>query len=247
MKAMRKLLFFGVGFLVVFAVLNLVLLDFLVVSQRSSTLDLSTRVGTLSESFKTLTARIYGVNFSDTNGQKSPSELITFPSGGSADVCSSTCVSMIRSATASAIKVMSQQQSQTQTTTVYTPPKVTTTATSKGEFFIPLGSGTVSLGTDWTDINSAQAIFDAANFGSIKAAYFEVFIRTDSGQVSARLFDTSTPAILFSSQVTSTSSTSTFFSAPITLSAGNKTYRVQMKSTISTGVLDQARVRIIVQ
>lgn len=247
MKTMRKLLFFGLGFLVVFAILNLVLLDFFVVSQRSSLLDLSTRVGTLSESFKTLTGRIYGVNFPDANGQKNPAELITFPSSGAPDTCSSSCVSMIRAATASAIRVISQQQPQTQTTTVYTPPKATTTTSPKGEFFIPLGSGTVSLGTDWTDINSAQAIFDAANFGSIKAAYFEVFIHTDSGQVSARLFDTTTPAILFSSQVTNTSSASTFYSAPITLSPGTKTYRVQMKSTISTGVLDQARVRIIVQ
>jgi hypothetical protein len=241
---MRKILIFGTGFLVVFAVLNLILLDFFVVSERSSLLDLSTRVGTLSDSFKTLTGRIYGGNFSDTTGQKTPSGLTTFPSGTN-DSCSSTCIGLIRSATASAIKAITPPSTPT-TTTIYTPSKIVNTV-SKGEFFIPLGSGSVSSGTDWTDVTTAQAIFDAGNFGSIKAAYFEVFIHTDSGQVSARLFDTTTPAILFSSQVANSSSTSTFFSAPITLSTGNKTYRVQMKSTIATGVLDQARVRIIVQ
>jgi hypothetical protein len=241
---MRKLLIFGVGFLVVFAIFNLIILDFFVVSQRGSLLDLSTRVGTLSDSFRQLTSRIYGGNFSNLPDQKNQSGLITFPSGTN-DSCSSSCIGLIRSATASAAKVTSTTPTQS-TTTIYTPSKVINTA-SKGEFFIPLGNGSVVSGTDWTDVTTAQAIFDAGNFGSIKAAYFEVFIHADSGQVSARLFDTTTPAILFSSQVANSSSASTFFSAPITLSSGNKTYRVQMKSTIATGILDQARVRIIVQ
>ncbi len=236
---MRKLLIFGSGFLVVFVVLNLILLDFFVVSQRGSLLDLSTRVGMLSDGFKTLTGRIYGTSFADAVTLKPQTGQTAFPSG-SVDSCSSTCVGLIRSATSSGVKTQTQ-------TTVYTPPKIITNSVSKGEFFIPLGSGTISTGTDWTDITSAQAIFDAANFGSIKAAYFETFIRTNAGQVSARLFDTTTPAILFSSEVSTTSNVSTFLSAPITVSAGNKTYRVQMKSTIATGVLEQARVRIIVQ
>lgn len=239
---MRKLLFFTLGFLVVFAVLNLILLDFLIVSQRNSLLDLTTRVGLMSDNFKTLTSRIYGVDFSQSGKTVQPG-LAPLPTNS--DTCSTTCTSLIRSATASAIKVMSQTQPQT--TTVYTQPKTVATGTTKGEFFIPLGSGTVNGGTDWADVTTAQATFDAANFGSIKGAYFEVFIRAEAGQVSARLFDTTTPAILFSSQVSNSSNTSTFYSAPITLSSGNKVYRVQMKSTISTGVLDQARVRIITQ
>lgn len=240
---MRKLLFFGIGFLVVFAIFNLILLDFFIVSQRSSLLDLSTRVGILSDSFKTLTGRIYGTNFADTGTQKTTPGLSAFPSQ-STDTCSSSCISLIRSATASAARVQTPTQT---TTTVYTPTKVATTPAVRGEFFIPLGSGSVASGTDWTDIKTAQATFDAGNFGTIKAAYFEAFIHTDSGEVSARLFDTTTPAILFSSQVASTSNSSTYSSAPITLSSGTKVYRVQMKSTIGSGVLDQARLRIIVQ
>ena len=139
----------------------------------------------------------------------------------------------------------------TQVITRVVPSTTTTTANtssggSRGEFFVPLGSGSVSSGGDWADVATAQATFNPSNFGTIKAAYFEVFLKIGAGEVSARLFDTTTPAILFSSEVKTTSATGAFVSAPIVLSAGDKTYRVQMKSTISTGELMQARIRIVV-
>ena len=56
-----------------------------------------------------------------------------------------------------------------------------------------------------------------------------------------------TPEIFWSSDLKTTANTSTFLSGPISLSGGSKTYKVQMYSTISSGTLDQARIRIVTQ
>lgn len=231
-----------VGFFAVVILANLLILDIIIVSQRNSLNSLSARVDSVSEGLKTISTRSYtaGITMAEVNDKKEQNSL-TLPT---VNACPNTCISMIRAATVSAT-------TRTQVITRVVPSTTTTTANtssggSRGEFFVPLGSGSVSSGGDWADVATAQATFNPSNFGTIKAAYFEVFLKIGAGEVSARLFDTTTPAILFSSEVKTTSATGAFVSAPIVLSAGDKTYRVQMKSTISTGELMQARIRIVV-
>lgn len=226
----------ALGFIGAVLVVNILLLDYFFVAQRGSLLDFQTRLGQLADSFKILGGRLY------TGGEtKTPDGTLTLnPVNNS--VCPNSCVDLISLAATAGSRVS--------TKSLITPSALTTTTTitsTKGEFFIPMGSGSVAKTNNWTDIDSAQATFDAGNYGNISAAYFEVFLRVQSGDVHARLFDKTTPEIFWGSDLKTSANSSTFLSGPITLSRGSKTYKVQMYSTISSGILDQARIRIVTQ
>lgn len=225
--SLPKYLYVVAGFVGLILVVNLLILDFFLVSQRNDLLDFQTRLTQLSESFKLLGGRI----LTAPSGQTSITPVVPVTDAG----CSASCVGLITMATISA----------RQSAPVSVPAASAPAASA--EYFIPLGSGSISAGGDWTNVESAQATFDAGKYGVIKQAYFEAFLRTDNGTVQARLLDSTTPAIFFSSQLSTTNKSSQLQSAAVTLSSGSKTYKVQMKSDLLTGILDQARIRIVTQ
>ncbi len=231
----------AIGFIALVFVANVLLLDFFLVSQRNSLLDFQTRLTQLSDSFRILGGRLYtSTGQTPPTSQTGQTDLSQLNLVGNM-ACPASCVDLITLST-----ISGRLSTRDLVAPTFTP--TTVTSSTKGEFFVPLGSGSISTtGTTWTDVLSAQASFDAGNYGSIKNAYFEAFLHTQAGEVHARLFDTTTPAIFWGSDLTTTANSSTFLSAPITLSSGQKTYRVQMYSTISTGFLDQARIRIVTQ
>ena len=96
-------------------------------------------------------------------------------------------------------------------------------------------------------MNGVAGSFDTGNYGTITAAYFEASLRVDSGQAQARLYDTTTPAVFWDAQMTSTSTTGEYFSKPIKLFSGNKTFRVQMTTSTGVAYIDQARIHIVTQ
>lgn len=212
--------------------------------QKSDLLDFQTRLAQLSDSYKVLGNRVF-TTITPASQQQMAQQTTPVDQLLSLDSCPFTCVSLINSATKSA---------RTTAPSVLTPINFPTqTVVTKGEFFVPLGvnvsvtSGEAS-GSNWKTMEAAQATFDAGNFGNIKAAYFEVVVRVQSGgEVHARLFDSTTPLLFFNSELSTSAQTATFLSAPLTLAAGSKVYKVQMYSTLSTGYLDQARIRIVTQ
>ncbi len=224
----------ALGFIAAVVVVNVFLLDYFFVSQRSELISFKTNLVQLTNSFKILGGRLY----SSTDTVPPAVQNILNPVNNA--VCPTSCVDLI---------LLSTQSGRVPTSSLINPvyQPVTTTVTAKGEYFVPLGTGSINQTNDWTNVDSAQATFDASNYGSIKAAYFEAFLHTSSGEVHARLFDSSTPAVFFSSDVKSSSSSVQFLSAPVSLTAGLKVYKVQMYSTISSGFLDQARIRIVTQ
>jgi hypothetical protein len=232
-----------IGIFCVALIGNIIFLDYFFVSQRSELLDFQARLAQFSQSVKTAVERNY-LNPTDV-----PALKVATPSAPTlvADTsCPKSCLPLIDSAiTTHATKSVGSQAPVAPSST----PAVTV---PRGEYFVPLGTGTVSnsesSGTNWKTMETAQATFDAANYGTIKAAYLEVFMRTGgAGEVHARLYESTTPAIFWTSELSTTSTTSVFLSAPITLSSGSKAYKVQMYSTISTSLLDQARIRIVTQ
>lgn len=229
-----RYLYIIAGFVGLVLVANLLLLDYFLVSQRNDLLDFQTRLTQLSESFKLLGGRLLTLPASGQAGETTAVIAPAFDLG-----CPASCVGLITVATISAKQAAAA---------VPTVPATTPVSTSKGEYFVPLGSGSIAQANNWSDVTTAQATFDAGNYSNIKSAYFEAFLRTSgSGEVHARLFDSTTPAIFWTSEVKTTNSSSTFLSAPISLASGSKVYKVQMYSTISSAVLDQARVRIVTQ
>ena len=204
---------------------NMLFLDYLFVNQNSKTSDLSLRVGQLADNVKLL------------SNQNQTTTSPTAPIKN--DSCPISCTTAINSAIAN-IKV------QTGTNTIVNK---TTAVSQKGEYIIPLGTGTVDEQGKWVDAYTAQGSFNTANYSAIKAFYFEVVMHLPdgSGELKAKLIDDSTP-FSYDGQVLSTTSRSgQLLSVQMPLISGNKTYHVQLYSTISPGVLDSARIRVVTQ
>ncbi len=146
----------------------------------------------------------------------------------------------------SCISLINQTDKTVKTTTVINQ---TTAGGQKGEYIIPLGSGSITELNTWKDINTAQATVNLSNFGRIKETYFEavMHIPNQQGEVRLRLYDTSTPYIYAGNVLRTTSQTGELQSVKIGLQPGQKTYKVQMYTTISAAILDMARIRIVTE
>ena len=117
-------------------------------------------------------------------------------------------------------------------------------------FFVPFGSGN-GYSLDWTDVPGLQAYVDTANYGRIKNAVFEasVYVPTGNETVSVRLYNETDKHPVWNSEVffNGGSSAQLLLSQPVTLDAGNKLYKVQMKTQLQyTAVLNQTRLHITV-
>lgn len=237
---MPKYLYYALGIVTFFVIVNVLMLDFLFASQRTNLLDFQTRMTQMSDNIKNL-----GTIISVGKIATESAGTITTPTGiptqqllAGGSTCPQSCISLINAS---------------KTTTPTVAPVVTqTNVANGGEYFIPMGTGSVVYtdysSSNWKTLTGAQATFDAGNYGTIKAAYFEAFMHVETiGDVHSRLFDATTPAVFFATDKSTNQSTSTFVSTPITLTPGSKTYKVQIYSTQSTGYLDQSRIRIVVQ
>jgi hypothetical protein len=129
----------------------------------------------------------------------------------------------------------------------------TTTIVKQGsqqprEVFVYLGAGS-SPNRDWTDITSAVASLDSANYPGIKAVYFEAALGILGGEAHARLVNKTSGGVYLSSEIMNNSSASKWVtSAALSLQNGNATYGVQVRSTSSEVVrLDGARLRIVLE
>ena len=160
------------------------------------------------------------------------------------DACPASCLAEISQATSS-VKLT--------TKTTPTPTKIFSTPTPSSsslvkEFFVPFGSGSNSS-DDWQDVGGLKATLDPANYGSIKTVTFEASVRIPTGNETAyvRLYNVTDKHPVWFSDVSLDGGTAQLLiSKPITLDLGNKTYQVQMKTSLKfQAFLDQARLHII--
>jgi hypothetical protein len=135
-----------------------------------------------------------------------------------------------------------------QTTLTPTPTqKPSGIAPTTTELFIPFGSGS-GAGTDWQDIPGLLATINTANYGQIQTVTFEASLRIPTGNQAAyaRLYNVTDKHPVWFSEVSLEGGTpQLLISAPIQLDVGNKTYQVQLKTSLgSLTFIDQARLRI---
>lgn len=166
------------------------------------------------------------------------------------NTCPASCLSEISNATKEAtrsIKLVSVISPPTGAPTPTTKP-ASPTQTSVKEFFVPFGSGSNSS-DDWQDIPGLKATLDPANYGSIKTVTFEVTIRIPTGNevAYARLYNATDKHPVWFSDVSLEGGTpQLLISKSITLDSGNKTYQVQMKTSLKfQAFLDQSRLHIL--
>lgn len=168
--------------------------------------------------------------------------------------CPSSCLSEIKNATKTGTIAVQPTltSTPTPTTKVSSPtssPTPSQTTSLVKEFFVPLGTGSNST-DDWQDVGGIKATLDPANFGGIKTVTFEASVRIPTGNETAyvRLYNATDKHPVWSSDVSLDGGTpQLLISKPITLDSGNKTYQVQMKTSLKyPAYLDQARLHIII-
>ena len=123
--------------------------------------------------------------------------------------------------------------------------KVTTSSGSTREIYILLGSGSTKS-QEWIDVGG-QVYIDTGAY-TIKEAYFEASLKSNSGSVWARLINRNESSYVASSEITSNTSAYTLVrSGKIAVPAGNKLYGIQLKSETQQEVfVENAKVRLIV-
>jgi hypothetical protein len=118
------------------------------------------------------------------------------------------------------------------------------------EYYVPLGAGSVAS-QDWADVPSAEAYLDPANYGKIKSVIFEALLKvpTGNGKVYARLYNVNDKMGIFESEVLAEGANGMRVeSTKISLSPGNKLYRVQLKNTLGAeSLLELGRIKIMVE
>lgn len=167
--------------------------------------------------------------------------------------CPASCLSEISNATKGAILSIGPTSPPvgglTPTPTAKPVPQTQTQPLSLvKEFFVPFGTGSNSS-DDWQDVGGLRATLDPSNYGSIKTVTFEASIRIPTGNELAyvRLYSVTDKHPVWFSDVSLEGGTpQLLISKPITLDSGNKTYQVQMKTSLKyPAFLDQARLHIL--
>lgn len=187
------------------------------------------------------------LDFVLVNGQKVQVIEKRIPMSTISSTCPASCLSEISNATKSATLPIRPTSIFTPTPTVKTVSQ-TQNSSSVKEFFVPFGTGS-SSSDDWQDISGLKATLDPVNYGNIKTVAFEATIRIPTGNETAyvRLYNaTDKHPVWFSDVSLEGGVPQLLISKPIALDSGNKTYQVQMKTSLKyPAYLDQSRLHII--
>ncbi|MBI4038345.1 hypothetical protein HY384_00125 [Candidatus Daviesbacteria bacterium] len=126
--------------------------------------------------------------------------------------------------------------------------KATPVSASQASVYIPLGGGGGPWGDkDWYSTNEYEISLDTANYPGYKGMVLEATFRMveAAGTASIRLYNV-TDSSATSSQLDTTSiAFSLKTSAPFTIPAGAKTYKLQVKSSQGTNLyIQSARIKV---
>ena len=163
------------------------------------------------------------------------------------DSCPGSCISEINNATKNATLLNKSDLISSPSPKAKSILKTQTSSLVK-EFFVPFGTGSNSS-DDWQDIPGLEATLNLANYENIKTVTFEATVRIPTGNEIAyvRLYNATDKHPVWFSDVSLEGGTpQLLISKPITLDSGNKTYQIQMKTSLkSPAFLDQSRLHII--
>lgn len=135
-----------------------------------------------------------------------------------------------------------------ETKTVVEKETQTIVQTAQKEIFIPIGSGSTKK-SSYDDLAGLEVTIDSGKYSAIEAADFEasLWVQDGNGRVTAQLFNKSDGHPVWNSEISTSSATGVLTTSPkITLSAGNKTYKVQAKTALTefAAHVDNARIKI---
>lgn len=117
------------------------------------------------------------------------------------------------------------------------------------EYVLTLGNGSVDT-ADWSDVPGVEVIIDTTNYPTIKQAYVETYmsIPQAGGFAYAKLVNATDKHDVWFSEVSMEADTIVRHEVPITLTPGEKRYKIMMKSTLEReAILHNARIKIITE
>ncbi|OGY18262.1 MAG: hypothetical protein A2900_04795 [Candidatus Chisholmbacteria bacterium RIFCSPLOWO2_01_FULL_50_28] len=117
------------------------------------------------------------------------------------------------------------------------------------EFYIPLGQAAAQTENfSWVD-TGAEATFDIANYGSVKEVNFEATLSSPEGQVEVRLYNVSDKNAIYGSTIVGDAQDPKLYrSSNLVLPGGQKTYRVQMRTSVKVlATMHSGRIRILLK
>lgn len=170
-----------------------------------------------------------------------------YPSPIANESCPKSCSNLIKDATSS-LKLTAINTATTSAPTTKPAPTANAAESSVKEFFIPFGSGSATS-DDWEDVGGLQANIDSTKYGKIKSAVFEASVRipTNNEYAYVRLYNVTDKHPVWNSEVyfPGGSAATLLTSQSISLDAGAKLYKVQMKTQLKyQAFLDQSRLHI---
>lgn len=123
----------------------------------------------------------------------------------------------------------------------------TTTSATKAPLYIPFGSGGSSSDSNWASISNYQISLDPKDYAGYSSMQLEVNMKLPDlvGTAYARLYN-STDATATSNELSTTSGNFVWLtSGTFTLPTGNKTYKLQLKSSDSKTIeVQSARIKV---
>lgn len=152
------------------------------------------------------------------------------------DYCPNTCLTAIKTATAS-LK-LTQQVVNTNTTTQQV-------SSGANEYFVPFGSASFASTVGYTTVPGLQATIDMSQYTNIQSVVFEISVG-GNGIIEAQLFDSTDNTVVQGSQVSMQGGNAQLLiSPPLSLPSSKKVYQVQIQTQLNyPATINQARLHI---
>lgn len=135
-----------------------------------------------------------------------------------------------------------------ETKTVVEKETQTIVQTAQKEVFIPIGTGSTKKNS-YEDLPGLEVSIDTNKYSNIESVVFEasIWVQDGNGKVYTQLYNKTDGHPVWNSEISSSSAKGVLTTSPkITLSSGNKTYKIQAETDLVefAGHVDNARVKI---
>ncbi len=135
-----------------------------------------------------------------------------------------------------------------ETKTVVEKQTQTIVQTAQKEIFIPIGTGSTK-NNSYEDLAGLEVSIDTNKYPNIDSVTFEasIWVQDGNGKMFAQLYNMTDKHPVWNSEISTSSGSSVLaVSTKIALDSGNKTYRVQAKTNLTSYAahVDNARIKI---
>ena len=232
--------------MIVVAMVNVLLIDYVWLKDREQVDQVSERINQLTTAFTSLG----GVLKAQLDG----SGNLIMPEGGDdevrTDTCGSVCQRMIEQKVAQAIGTVTLPVTSS-TPGANTTTNTTTIVSRAGTYYIPLSGIGSTKNLDWVNLTNTETTIDWSEYGDNRTVTWDIYakIYQGNGKATVRLYDkTNAIAIPNSELQTGSENTVHLVSGELQMWSGNNTYVVQVKTNTGyEAYFESGRIKVVVK